>query len=312
MDKCIEHVHFQITRNCNLRCSFCGQWGKKGFFSDASGVEMVLDDWKNIINQLIRYREKSNKNICVTVWGGEPLISPFFDEIMKLLKFHAFETEVITNGVLIDRHMDVIENYTDRLYVSIDGTKEVHDAIRGDGVYDTVISALKNIRHENITVMSVVTKRLIKKLPVFLNTLNGLYIKELLLHDMIGLTSTEIEVYKSWLNEDFGIKAYDIYSWENNELYKENVNVSGKYNYRINIKRHTDDKNIICKSPFKHVHVTWNGNIMYCTDFYDFSAGNVKDSELECIFLNDKSDKFRAAISDNKCPTCCHCSWRCN
>ena len=43
MDKKIEMVHFQITRNCNLRCHFCGQWGKKGFFSDASGNNIFAD-----------------------------------------------------------------------------------------------------------------------------------------------------------------------------------------------------------------------------------------------------------------------------
>ena len=33
----LQLVHFQITRSCNLRCWFCGQWGKQGFLRDDGG-----------------------------------------------------------------------------------------------------------------------------------------------------------------------------------------------------------------------------------------------------------------------------------
>ena len=312
MDRVIKHVHFQITRNCNLRCHFCGQWGKKGFFADSKGAEMTFEDWENVINQLVQYREKSEKNICITVWGGEPLVSPYFDKIVMLLKQYDFETEVITNGVLIEKHKDVIEKYVDRLYVSLDGTKEIHDEIRGNGVYDKVVSALESIHHNNITVMSVMTQSLVDDLAAFLDSLDNLNIKKLILHDMIGLSSEEIEQYVKWLKCDFNIEAKEIYSWENNGIVKRNILYDDIHNYEILVRKHIDNNNIICKSPFNHIHITWNGNVMYCTDFYDFTSGNVRDDDLESIFLNEKSEKFRQAILNNKCVSCAHCSWRCN
>jgi len=51
--KVLKLVHFQLTRNCNLRCWFCGQWGKKGFFSNASGEAMAFDDWKKVVSDLL-------------------------------------------------------------------------------------------------------------------------------------------------------------------------------------------------------------------------------------------------------------------
>ena len=92
MKREIKQVHFQLTRNCNLRCSFCGQWGKKGFFADSSGEEMSLDDWNRIMGELEEYRDKTGISPVITLWGGEPLVSPYFDKIAKKLKEKNFST----------------------------------------------------------------------------------------------------------------------------------------------------------------------------------------------------------------------------
>lgn len=306
----IKQAHFQITRNCNLRCPFCGQWGKKGFFADSSGNAMTLDDWQRIISELKAYRKKHKDNITVTVWGGEPLVSPYFDEIMSLLKENNFITEVITNGVLINEHKEVLKKYADKLYVSLDGAKEVHDGIRGEGVFEIVTQNLKKLRHDNVTVMSVITSKLLNALDEFLTELDKLNIKRLYLQDMIGLSSDEISEYKAWLKSVFNIDAHDIESWRNDSLFKTDNILTGKHSYEIDHKIHTNEGH--CKSPLNHVHIAWNGNVLYCTDFYDFSAGNIKEDRLENIFLNEKSEKYREEIINGRCPACNHCSWKTN
>lgn len=308
MEKKIRQVHFQITRNCNLRCPFCGQWGKKGFFAGSSGSEMTLADWKRIISELAAYREKYKDDITVTVWGGEPLVSPYFDELMMLLKAERLNTEVITNGVLIDGHSEVLNNCADRLYVSLDGTKEVHDAIRGAGVFERVTENITQLAHKNVTVMSVITPQLLTALDEFLTELERLNIKRLYLQDMIGLTAEEIKQYKQWMKNTFDITAQNIDSWQNDSLFRTDKIITGKHGYEIEHKTHTREE--YCKSPFYHAHIAWNGNVLYCTDFYDFSAGNVKTDTLERIFINEASERFREEIKKGKCVTCNHCSWK--
>lgn len=318
MDRIIKQVHFQLTRNCNLRCSFCGQWGKKGFFADSAGCEMTLNEWNRIINELEGYRVKTGISPVITLWGGEPLVSPYFDEIARTLKQKGFKTELITNGTKIDEHKDVIENCIDRLYVSIDGNEDIHNAIRGQGVFEKVIKNLKGLNHNNITVMSVITPRFIESLESFLDKLKELKIHDLFLQDMIGLKKDEVEGYKLWMKESFGIIAKEIESWETDENTKFTYELTQKLNridkvkypFTITHKQHADNPEITCKSPFNHAHIAWNGNVLFCTDFYDFSAGNVKSDTLEDIFLNEKSDRFRHEIEKNNCPTCRHCSWR--
>lgn len=308
MEKQIKQVHFQITRNCNLRCHFCGQWGKKGFFADSSGEMMTIGEWKNIIDELVSYRKKRGGNITVTVWGGEPLVSPYFDEIVTLLKNDGFIVEVITNGVFIDKHYDVLNKCVDVIYVSLDGPKKIHDAIRGEGVFEKVTHNLSELGHENVTVMSVITPSLTEVIDEFTAELAKFGIKRLYLHDMIGLDENEIQEYKSWMKNTFDIEAHDIESWKNEELFKMRDIKTINYGYEIEHKKHTSDGH--CKSPFNHVHIAWNGNVLYCTDFYDFSAGNVKNEKLEDIFENQRSELFRREIADGKCVVCKHCSWR--
>ena len=308
MKKQIKQVHFQITQNCNLRCPFCGQWGKKGFFAESSGKAMTLSDWERVIAELETYRMNTGISTTVTVWGGEPLVSSYFDEIITALHHKSFKTEIITNGVLIDEHLKTIQNCVDRVYVSLDGTREVHNSIRGEGVFEKVTENLKKLKHNNVTVMSVITPQLINGLDEFLTELDSIGIKQLYLQDMIGFTADEIQEYKSWLNSVFDITAHDIDSWRNDNLFKTENIAFGNHSYEIEHKKHNKDG--YCHSPFNHAHIAWNGNVLYCTDFYDFSAGNVKEDSLINIFNNEKSERYRAEIQAGNCPTCNHCSWR--
>ena len=318
MENIIKQVHFQLTRSCNLRCSFCGQWGKKGFFADSSGEEMTLSDWMRIIDELEEYRKKSGISPVVTLWGGEPLVSPCFDEIARELKNRGFSLELITNGTRINEHKDVIKSCIDRVYVSLDGDRKTHNAIRGEGVFEKVRVNLIELEHTNVTVMSVITPSMIEGIDEFLEELKGIGIKNLFLQNMIGLTLDEIENYKMWMKSTFGIDAKEIEAWEtsgNIDFTKllgdrlQHINLDD-VPFEISHKKHTDDKKIICKSPFSHAHIAWNGNVLFCTDFYDFSAGNVKEETLENIFSNEKSEMFRREIENSNCITCNHCSWR--
>ena len=269
---------------------------------------MTVDNWKNLIKELEEYREKTCISPAITLWGGEPLVCDFFDEIVSLLKEKCFSVEIITNGVFIDKHKEVIESCVDRVYVSVDGPSDIHNGIRGDGVYEKVTKNIKSLNHSNIVVMSVVTKELKSRLSEFFAELDTLGIRELYLQDMIGLSSAEVSAYKTWMKEEFDITARYIDSWENNSLFTEGDIETGRYSYEIVRKAHKDSG--VCTSPFSHLHITWCGDVMYCTDFYDFSAGNVKEDALENIFLNEKSEKFRQEIEKGRCATCNHCSWR--
>ncbi len=324
VEKRLELVHLQITRNCNLRCWFCGQWGKKGFFSDACGSKMTLDDWKKVIDSLENCCKTKSTYPSVMLWGGEPLTSPYFGDITAYLRQKGFdELGIVTNGVLIDKWADVLRNDFKKIYISIDGPKEIHDSIRGNGVFDKVTANAKLLCGGNaeITVMTVLSPALLPILPGFPKLLEDIRPKQLLLQDMIYLSKEETEQYGRWFESCFKRPASEIYSWQMDIPpdydYKKSQALKKvfeeKYSFEIKHMPHgMSTGNKQCLSPFRHIHVAWNGNVMYCTDFYDFCAGNVKENDIIDIFNNELSEKFREETYNGNCITCNHCSWRNN
>lgn len=313
IDKKLELVHFQLTRNCNLRCEFCGQWGKKGFFSNISGSEMSLADWKNTTDMLCRRREKTGENPSVMLWGGEPLAYPYFDEIADYLKKHGFTLGIVTNGTLINRHKSALESGFKSIYLSVDGDEYLHDKIRGKGVFKTALENICALKTDaKLTVMTVVTKELTQSFESYAKAVEKFSPDEIFLQDMIALTVSEAENYRRRFKEIFSKDAVYVNSWVSDSPFCTDKNFADGKNYpfKITFKKHgKPNKYGHCLSPFRHICVAWNGDVMYCTDFYDFSAGNVKNDDISNIFDNAESEKFRSEIVSRKCVLCNHCSW---
>ncbi len=305
----IELVHFQLTKNCNLRCWFCGQWGRKGFFADTEGSEMTFADWKKVIEELKSYTEKPD----IMLWGGEPLVYEQFEEIVKLLRQDGFRLGIVSNGVMINEYAALLKEEFCHIYVSVDGTKEIHDKIRGEGVFDKVKENLELLRGTNakISVMSVLSEENISNLEDTVEEILKLNCDEIILQEMIALSKEEAEEYKVQMRQ-MGITTEYINSWimENPPRCDSNAIEKLCRKYPDKVKHLPHGIGEPCKSENSHIHIAWNGNLLYCTDFYDFSAGNVKIEKIEDIFNNEKSEKFRRMIGDGKCPTCRHCSWR--
>lgn len=319
-EKRLELVHFQITRNCNLRCWFCGQWGKKGFFSDKSGDEMTFAEWKKVIDEI---KLRCAKLPSVILWGGEPLMSCCFDELSEHLFEMGFDVAIVTNGTLIHKHKKYISKYIKRIYVSIDGPEEIHDSIRGIGTYKRVKENLQLIRGSDteIIIMSVLTPALLACLEKLPTDFASLKPDKVVLQEMINFSDSEAENYSKWLMDEFNIKESDINSWVtecNSYNYNEKMDkirklLKKKLPFIVEYRPHgIETGREFCLSPFRHAHIAWNGNVLYCTDFYDFSAGNVKNKPLFEIFENEISEKYRSEIMLGRCSACNHCSWRNN
>ena len=312
----LELVHFQITKNCNLRCWFCGQWGKKGFFSDARGTQMSLEDWGRVVAQLVDYRRETGNSPDVILWGGEPLLCPFFEELTYLLRENGFALGLVTNGTRIDRYAPLLKKEFRRIYVSVDGDRESHDSVRGPGVFDKVSENLRLIYGGNakISIMTVISQENLGKLQALPEVLCDLPCDEVLLQELIVLSRREAEAYKQWMWESFGIHAAEIDSWVGSPVDQKKKSealgeiLKRKYPRKVTWLPHGHAVGH-CRSPFSHIHIAWNGNVLYCTDFYDFAAGNVREQPLLEIFDNDLSEKFREEIQEGRCVTCRHCSW---
>lgn len=279
---------------------------------------MAYEDWADVAAQLVEYRRETGVCPDVMLWGGEPLLCPFFQELTELLRRNGFGLGLVTNGTRIDRYADLLRREFKRIYVSIDGNREVHDRIRGKGVFDRAAGNLELIHGGNarITIMTVIAPDNLEILEELPGLLCSLPCDEVLLQDMIAVTPAEAGEYRQWMKDSFDREAWDINSWVGESMgydagaILERIQAK-EYPKKVSCNSHKA-AGFFCRSPFSHIHIAWNGNVLYCTDFYDFSAGNVKEAPLLRIFGNELSERFREEIQKGRCVTCRHCSWKNN
>lgn len=111
-------VSIDVTNKCNLNCSHC-------YFKNQKGKsEISKEKWMERIKQI---RESYNIVHCTWI-GGEPLLRR--DVVEEGKRFFDFNW-VVTNGTI-----EIPDWKRCSFFVSIDGTKEIHEDIRGKGTYE--------------------------------------------------------------------------------------------------------------------------------------------------------------------------------
>ena len=110
-----------ITNSCNLHCGHCYWW-----LNRKEGDGLTAGQWKDVIDA----KFKKNHVFVVTVVGGEPLMRP---EVVELfVKEFPNRACVVTNGTHPLPRLKGIYFY----WVSVDGSRRIHDGIRGEGAWD--------------------------------------------------------------------------------------------------------------------------------------------------------------------------------
>ena len=144
----------QITRSCNLACSYCVYSGKYSHVRPAANDNMSSEMIRRSINFYVEHSDKVPvKNI--SFYGGEPLLR--FQEIKNavayandLLKGKLLNVSVSTNGVLLNKDLFdwMQENSNVKINVTLNGTfQDKHRrTIGGAGTLETVMKNLALMR----------------------------------------------------------------------------------------------------------------------------------------------------------------------
>jgi len=85
------HVQFIPTNKCNLSCSFCS------CDDEDRSLEASIDD----IGALVRMLQPLGTRAVTITGGGEPLIHPEINEIIRLFYSHGIDVGIVTNGTTL-------------------------------------------------------------------------------------------------------------------------------------------------------------------------------------------------------------------
>jgi MoaA/NifB/PqqE/SkfB family radical SAM enzyme len=110
-----------VNNICNLHCSHCYWWLNRK--NDAE--DLSAEQWREIIKKTF----KKQHVYVVTLVGGEPTMRP--DIIEVFCEEMPRRVCVVTNGTYPLKRFENLYFY----WISLDGTEEVHDSIRGKGAY---------------------------------------------------------------------------------------------------------------------------------------------------------------------------------
>lgn len=127
-----------LTARCNARCGFCA-W-HPDFYDPKEQLSTEA------IKQLYTDARMAGF-IGLSIWGGEPLVHRDFAEVMRHAKDVGLLTHMVTNGFLLEKKLDAVIPYVDRLCISVDHPSEVHDELRGiKGLYERILATTKALR----------------------------------------------------------------------------------------------------------------------------------------------------------------------
>ena len=166
----VKALCLHIAHDCNLRCRYCFA-GAGEYLGERS--LMSLEVGKKAIDFLIE-NSGNRRNLEVDFFGGEPLMN--FDVVKGIVGYarsreqdsgKRFRFTITTNILLLNKDKrDFINEHMDNVVLSIDGRREVNDAMRqrldGTGCYDRILPLAKAMveerGHQNYYVRGTFTR----------------------------------------------------------------------------------------------------------------------------------------------------------
>lgn len=150
----VKAMCLHVCHDCNLRCGYC--FAKEGTYSGAREM-MSFETAKKAMDFLID-NSADRKILEVDFFGGEPLMN--FDVLKRTVEYakkrggekgKIFKFTTTTNGVLLNKETsDYLNAEMDNVVLSLDGRKEVNDAVRktanGKGSFDLITDNFKYFR----------------------------------------------------------------------------------------------------------------------------------------------------------------------
>src|SRR5579859_57330 len=139
-------AHIIPMRRCNLACKYCNE------FDDVS-KPVPLETMFNRVDKLAEL-----KTSVVTISGGEPLLHPELDDIIRRIRGNGMVAGMITNGFLIvpDRIKRLNDVGLEWLQISIDNVKPDDVSKKSLKVLDKKLQMLSEHAEFHVNINSVV------------------------------------------------------------------------------------------------------------------------------------------------------------
>lgn len=174
MESNLKYICIKVNQFCNLNCIHCRAGSNPNLRGEINYNKIVL-----FLESLI-----SNGLNHVNITGGEPtLYSHFYELVNELLNRDVYVT-ITTNGLTNFSQKDLTSVFTKidklRIRLSLDGSKVVHETLRGVNTFEKTIRGLKTLSNQEIwvAVNTIVYENTITDLPKLYDELKSIRLNE--------------------------------------------------------------------------------------------------------------------------------------
>ncbi|MBN1638233.1 MAG: SPASM domain-containing protein [Ignavibacteriales bacterium] len=151
-DKELDRLTLNIVNKCNLNCKYC--YAKGGSY----GNPIDTISYKTLVNAIDLIFHKFNHINKIQYFGGEPLLAPniiseaceYILDVCTRLNKRVPMFYVVTNGTnLSDSILDIINKYSIKVTVSIDGPTIIHETLRGINTMQKIVEFTSALKENN-------------------------------------------------------------------------------------------------------------------------------------------------------------------
>ncbi len=159
----LQSLVMNLTNQCNLSCQYCYEFGEDKVATPDGKPKFMSEEVAQASVDHLLLSSKGRRAIHITFFGGETLMNfPLLKWVVGYATKKAAEANqyidfsLTTNGTLLSPEIiDFLVENSIGVTVSMDGPKEMHDALRvysnGKGSYDVLAPKVKSLIQKHST-----------------------------------------------------------------------------------------------------------------------------------------------------------------
>jgi Fe-coproporphyrin III synthase len=305
-----------VHSHCNCRCIMCDIWKRETH-------EQVR------VADLERHRA-SLRNLGVrqvVLSGGEPLLHGDLTALCEFFRRENIRLTLLTTGLLLLKRANEVSTLFDDVIVSIDGPREIHDAVRRvHGAFDVIVQGVAavhgrqpNMRIACRTTVQKANHRHLRAAATAAKTY-GFDSISFLAADLtseafnrplvwpgerqseIALTVREVTELDDEIEQLIVEHADDIQCKYITESEDKLRRIPRRFHEHLG---HFLPESPICNAPWVSAVIEVDGSVRPC--FFHRAVGNISSSTLEEVVNGETARMFRQSLSVSENPTCRRC-----
>ncbi len=303
-----ESLSIHITDKCNLSCLHC--------YNESSPSSLKELSFEKIKELIECFKKLGGESLTLT--GGDPLLHPHFQEILKMTKRFK-HVSVLTNGTNIDSNFAKLLNESGaRIQISLDGsTAQINDRIRGKGAFKKIGRGIeylkKNGAGDKIVISATAMRQNIRNVPAIIELAEGMGIKNFRCLPLRreGCADKNRDEISSGIDID---DYYSLYREIDRlrEIKKGKIDIETGFG-RSALNMQGDENGLSCPVG-KTFTVYARGDVFPCPVMMDeiFCVGNVYEMPLDVIINSTAVSTLRKSCAERKekIKKCSLCLWK--